>query len=352
MSVETEPTVRSWTEGNVGVLVLNRPRVLNALDEQMIRAMHRNLEGWATDDAVTAVWVHGAGEKGLCAGGDIRAVREAVRAGELEAAMEFFGEEYALDALVADYPKPYVAWMDGVVMGGGVGISGHGSQRLVTERTRIAMPETIIGFFPDVGALWLLSRAPGELGTHLALSGTSAGGADAIALGLADAMVASSAREEVRAHLRRVAAGGDPLAVAAWRPDPAHTITDETSDLAGQRAWIDECYAGSDVATILRRLRECSDPGAAAAAAAIEARSPHSLAVTLEALRRAGEMSVSEVLTQDLTLARSVIAHADFDEGVRAQLVDKDRRPQWSHSHPDQLTRHDVLSAFGHQGSS
>lgn len=340
-----DSNVRTMTDGGVGVIVLDRPRALNALDDRMILTMHRTLDSWAEDDSVKAVWLCGAGDKGLCAGGDVRAVREAVRAGGVDAAIGFFGDEYALDALVADYPKPFVAWMDGVVMGGGVGISGHGSHRLVTERTRIAMPETIIGFFPDVGALWLLSRAPGETGTHLALTGTTVGAADALFLGLADVAVASASREQVYADLQRVTGPGD-AEPASWLPARRHRLEASESELVSQRAWIDECYAGSDVTAVLRRLRECSDPAASAAADAIEARSPHSVAVTLEALRRAGEMTVREVLEQDLTLARSVIAHPDFDEGVRAQLVDKDRRPRWAHDHVSHVTREEVTSAF------
>ncbi|MGB7448731.1 MAG: enoyl-CoA hydratase/isomerase family protein [Ornithinimicrobium sp.] len=344
-STSPEPTLQTRTESGVGVVVLNRPRALNALDDRMITGMHRALDSWRVDDAVNGIWVCAAGEKGLCAGGDIRAVREAVRDGRADSAMTFFGQEYALNALVAHYPKPYVVWMDGVVMGGGVGISGHGSHRLVTERTRIAMPETIIGFFPDVGALWLLSRAPGETGTHLALSGATVGGADAVFLGLADIVVSSGSRDEVYSDLLR-AADRDGAGLASWTPGPRHRLDPSEPELAHQRGWIDECYAGSDITTILGRLRRCSDPAGSAAADAIEARSPHSVALTLEALRRARAMSVEEVLAQDLTLARSVIAHPDFDEGVRAQLVDKDRAPRWSWDHVSQVTRREVLSAF------
>lgn len=344
MSTTDEPTVRVWSEDGVGVVVLNRPRALNALDETMVEVMHRSLEQWAEDDAIRAVWVYGAGEKGLCAGGDIRVVREAVRNGQTETAMRFFAGEYALNRLVAGYPKPYVAWMDGVVMGGGVGISGHGSHRLVTERTRVAMPETIIGFFPDVGALWLLSRAPGELGTHVALTGTTIGGADALALGLADAAVPSTSRDEVFAELK--AAVGDDATLESWRPGSADAEEAEGSTLAQQRGWVDECYRGSDATAILRRLRASQEPAADEAADMIEARSPHSVAVTLEALRRARELSIEQVLDQDLTVARTVIAHPDFDEGVRAQLVDKDRSPRWSPSHVRDVARDEVLAAF------
>ncbi|HKJ11462.1 MAG TPA: enoyl-CoA hydratase/isomerase family protein [Ornithinimicrobium sp.] len=346
MSPSVEPTLRSWTSDGLGVIMLNRPRALNALDQDMIRSLHRSLEEWAEQDSVKAVWLCGAGDKGLCAGGDIRAVREAVCAGDPDSALQFFGEEYALNALVASYPKPYVAWMDGVVMGGGLGISGHGSHRLVTEATRVAMPETIIGFFPDVGVRWLLARAPGELGTHLALTGVTIDGADAVAVGLADALVSSADRDEVFADLRRQAREADAHPFSWCVPGPEHAVSGQQSGLAAQRTWVDECYAGRDAPTILQRLRGHGDPAAAEAAHQIETRSPYSVAVTLEAVRRARTMSLEQVLAQDLTLAARIIAHPDFAEGVRAQLVDKDRAPQWSHGQVSEVSAEEVHAAF------
>ena len=179
----------------------------------MVRAILAQLQDWAEDDAVTAVSIEGAGDRGLCAGGDVRAIREAVLTGTGDP-LAFWADEYALNATIHHYPKPYVAFMDGVVMGGGVGISAYGSLRLVTERSRVAMPETAIGFFPDVGALHLLSRAPGELGTHLALTGVPVGGADAVVLGLADALVDSADLPAIRAAL---ADGAGPEVVDALR---------------------------------------------------------------------------------------------------------------------------------------
>ncbi|MGC1207017.1 MAG: enoyl-CoA hydratase/isomerase family protein [Ornithinimicrobium sp.] len=357
MSTHGVDTVATRIDGGLGVITLNRPKAINALDGDMIAAMHSALDDWADGDAVKAVWVEGAGEKGLCAGGDVRAVREVIRGGDLDRALSFFAHEYELNALIADYPMPFVAWMNGLVMGGGIGISAHGSHRLVTERTTIAMPETIIGFFPDVGALWLLARAPGELGTHLALTGVTVGGAEAVMLGLADHVVSSGTRDEVYADLSRAAAGGDPEALAAWEPPAEHLVEAATSDagvtaevgvtaLERQRGWIDECYAGVEIETILERLRSCDEPAAANAVELIEQRSPHSVALTLEALRRAAHMSVAEVLAQDLRLARAVIRHPDFDEGVRAQLVDKDKSPQWADRHVSDLQHSDIMAAF------
>ena len=210
----------------------------------MVTAVLAQLQDWAGDDAVTAVSIEGAGERGLCAGGDVRAIREAVLTGTGDP-LAFWADEYALDAAIHHYPKPYVAFMDGVVMGGGMGISAYGSLRLVTERSRVAMPETAIGFFPDVGALHLLSRAPGELGTHLALTGTPVGGADAVVLGLADALVDSADLPAIRAAL---AEGAGPEVVDALRREGDRSCR-------GSGHGSTSCYAGDDPVLVLKALR-------------------------------------------------------------------------------------------------
>ncbi|WP_298748561.1 enoyl-CoA hydratase/isomerase family protein [uncultured Serinicoccus sp.] len=350
-------------DGPLGRVRLDRPRAINALDRPSIDSLLHQLRAWADDDTIAAVVLDGAGERGLCAGGDVRALREAILAGREQEALDYWEAEYAVDALVAAYPKPYVAWMDGIVMGGGVGVSAHGSVRLVTERTQLAMPEVVIGFFPDVAGLHPLSRAPGETGTHVALTGAPVGGADAVLLGMADAVVPSSTQEEVLAALREdptrdaatlasfvrtpdAAGDADPAGgrASTGTTDPAGT---SPSWLQQQRPWIDECYAGDDAAEILRRLREHSEPAAREAGELVGSRSPHSVAVTLEALRRAASLTVEEVLAQDLRLGPVFAAHPDFAEGVRAQLVDKDRLPRWQHASLADVTRAEVLAAFG-----
>lgn len=350
-------------DGPLGRVRLDRPRAINALDRASVDSLLHQLRAWADDDRIHAVVLDGAGERGLCAGGDVRALREAVLAGRQQEALDYWEAEYAVDALVADYPKPYVAWMDGIVMGGGVGISAHGSVRLVTERTRLAMPEVVIGFFPDVAGLHPLSRAPGETGTHVALTGAPVGGADAVLLGMADAVVPSgeASQERVLAALRedptrdatalavvaagRSATGGSEPPTEPSPADEAASV--QASWLGQQRHWIDECYRGDDAGEILRRLREHPEPAAQEAAELVGSRSPHSVAVTLEALRRAGSMTVPEVLAQDLRLGPVFAAHPDFVEGVRAQLVDKDRQPRWQHASLADVTRAEVLAAFG-----
>src|SRR5664280_2596986 len=230
-------------QGHLGLILLNRPRVLNVLHDHMVTSMLEQLQDWARDDEVLAVSIQGSGERGLCAGGDIRALRTVVMAGSGEA-VKFWAHEYRLNAAIASYPKPFVAFMDGIVMGGGVGLSAHGSLRLVTETAQVAMPETAIGFSPDVGSLFLLSRAPGEIGTHLAMTGLSIGGADAISCGLADALIAG---KDIPAVISRLAAG-ESL-------DAGIGSTKVLGDVAAMQEWVDPCYAGNDAVTILQALR-------------------------------------------------------------------------------------------------
>ena len=282
-------------DGHLGRILLNRPRVINVLNDDMVTSILAQLQDWAQDDAVAAVSIQGAGERGLCAGGDVRALRTAVMAGSGEA-LQFWAHEYQMNAAIAGYPKPFVAFMDGVVMGGGVGISAHGSLRLVTERSRVAMPETAIGFSPDVGSLFLLSRAPGEIGTHLAMTGLPVGGADAISCGLADALIAS---KDIPGIIARLAAG-ESL-------DAGVGSTTAVGDLAAERDWIDSCYAGNDAVTILRALRGHPAPGAQQSADVLVTRSPLAVCVALEAIRRASRMdTLAQVLEQDLMLGRAL----------------------------------------------
>lgn len=343
-------TVLHEVVDRVGRLTLNRPRAINSLNDEMVVEMLRVLDEWADDPALRAVWVEGAGDKGLCAGGDVVALRRSVLDGDVESVLGFWEREYALNARIASYPKPYVVWMDGVVMGGGVGVSAHGSHRIVTERTKLAMPETIIGFFPDVGGLWFLSRAPGELGTHMALTGLPVNGADAVLLGVADAQVTSRAKDTVLADLASGLSGEprDPREPMQWSIPSLNVegVDLPEPSLAQHREWIEQCYAGDDPAAIVDRLTRHTHPSAREAAATIEQRSPHSVAVTLAALRRASALSVDEVLAQDQRLGRAFAGHPDFAEGIRALLVDKDRSPHWADAHLADVDRQTILAAL------
>ena len=307
-------------DGHLGRILLNRPRVINALTSHMVTSVLAQLQDWAQDDAIGAVSIQGAGERGLCAGGDIRALRTVLMAGSA-GAVQFWAHEYRMNAVIDSYPKPFVAFMDGIVMGGGVGISAHGSLRLVTERSRVAMPETAIGFSPDVGSMFLLSRAQGGIGTHLAMTGLSVGGADAVSAGMADALIAS---KDIPGIIARLAAG-ESL-------DAGVGGTMAVGDLAAERGWIDSCYAGNDPLTILQALRRHPAPGAQQSADVLVTRSPLAVCVALEAIRRAGRMNtLAQVLEQDLTLCCAIAGSADFVEGVRALLVDRDNAPRWRH---------------------
>lgn len=307
----TDPELLVEVVAGVGRIRLNRPRQINALTVPMMHALSRVLDDFAADDAVASVELTGAGERGLCAGADVRALRErALTGGDVR---EFFETEYGVDLQVAGFPKPYRAVMTGITMGGGLGLSAHGSVRVVDATSRLAMPETQIGLFPDVFMTPLLARMPGEVGTHLALTGASVNAADALRLGLADA-------------------ADGPL------PDP---------DPALAAPWIAECYAGDDPAAILARLEQHADPAAREAAAEVRRRSPLSVAVTLEALRRAATVaSLPDLLPQELGLAIRLATGPDFAEGVRAQLVDRDRSPRWTHDRVEDVSRAEVLGYF------
>jgi enoyl-CoA hydratase len=324
-------------EGRLGQILLNRPSVLNVLNDHMVASILAQLTDWAQDDRIVAVSIQGAGQRGLCAGGDIRALRTVVMAGSGQA-VKFWAHEYLMNATIASYPKPFVAFMDGIVMGGGVGLSTHGSLRLVTERSRVAMPETAIGFSPDVGSLFLLSRAPGQIGTHLAMTGLSVGGADAIDCGLADAMIAS---QQIPAIIARLGAG------ESWETGTGAGWSPVGGDLGAAREWIDPCYAGNDAAAILRALRAHPAPGAQHAAEVLATRSPLAVCIALEAIRRAARMdTLTQVLDQDLMLAGAMADSVDFVEGVRALLIDRDNAPQWRHRSLADVDPAEVAQAF------
>ncbi len=305
-------------ERGLGWITLNRPKAINALDHAMVRHIDAQLIEWAADDRVAGVVITGAGDRGLCAGGDVVAFYNDALAGT-RTSIEFWRDEYALNARIADYPKPYLAVMDGIVMGGGVGISAHGGIRVVTDRTVIAMPEVGIGFAPDVGGTWLLSRAPGELGTHLALTAGRMGAGDAIACGFADHYL----------PVHRLPAFLDQLDAESIRARPAGAAP--SAPLQEQRTWIDACYSSDSVVEILARLRAHADPAAHEAADQLAAKSPVAVTVTLRALRRARDLpTLRDVLDQDLRTSTAALSSHDLVEGIRAQVIDKDRNPRWS----------------------
>ncbi|MFH9134134.1 enoyl-CoA hydratase/isomerase family protein [Streptomyces sp. NPDC017524] len=327
-------------------LTLNRPRALNALSHTMVRLLDEALSHAEQDESIHSVLLSGAGDRGLCAGGDIRALHDDARASGRES-LRFWRDEYRLNARIARFPKPYVALMDGIVMGGGVGVSAHSGIRVVTERSRVAMPETAIGFVPDVGGTRLLATAPGELGTHLALTGRSVGAADAVLCGLADHHIPARLLPALTEVLGEPAGQGPSVAgiVQRFATEPP------TGELAAQRDWIDGCYAAASVEEILRRLRETGVPAADAAADELLTKSPLALKVTLAAVRRAARLdSLEAVLDQDFRVSSRAFEHPDFVEGVRARIIDKDNAPQWKPSSLAEVDDREVARFFAPLG--
>ncbi|AYQ79907.1 enoyl-CoA hydratase/isomerase family protein [Mycobacterium avium subsp. paratuberculosis] len=329
--------VLTEVDGNVGLITLNRPKAINSLNQPMIDALSAVLTDWARDDKVRAVLLSGAGERGLCAGGDVVSIYHSARKDGVKA-RRFWRDEYQLNAQISEFAKPYVAVMDGIVMGGGVGVSAHANTRVVTDTSKVAMPEVGIGFIPDVGGVYLLSRAPGGLGLHAALTGAPFSGADAIAMGFADHYVPHA---DVEAFRRAVVADGVESALAKYAVEPP------PGELAAQRDWIDECYAGQTVEDIVAALRAHGASPAHDAADLIATRSPIALSVTLAAVRRAADLpTLKDVLVQDYRVSSASLRSHDLVEGIRAQLIDKDRNPQWSPARLADVTAADVEAYF------
>ena len=316
-------------QGTLGRITLNRPKALNALTYDMVVTMHAALKDFAADNTVAAVLVDGAGERGLCAGGDIRSIYDAqIKGSDLPA--RFWRDEYIMNAYIAGFSKPYIAIMDGIVMGGGIGVSAHGSHRIVTERTRAAMPEVGIGFSPDVGGTYLLSQAPGELGTFSGLTATPMNAADAIAARFADDHVNSS---EIPVLIETLAQCQSPYeigtAIAARRSAPAEGL------FSANYSWINACFAHDSVEEIMGALAGQAEADAQKAYAAMSRHCPKSLKVALRALREARRLAVLEpCLQMEYRVSLACIAAPDMVEGIRAVVVDKDQKPRWSPSTP------------------
>jgi enoyl-CoA hydratase len=339
-----EPSVLISTDGHLGRIRLNRAPALNSLTREMIAAIAAGLAAFERDDAVTTVLIDGAGERGFCAGGDIRALRESALA-DGTAAREFWAAEYRVNAQIARYPKPVVVVMEGIVMGGGIGLAGHASHRVATQNLRAAMPEVGIGFYPDVGGTWLLARAPGRIGEHLALTGTAVNAADAVFCGLADVCIPSNRTPQL----------ADALAKGV-SPDAAIrsvAVAEGASQLADACEWIDVAYASSTVSEIVMNLEALSDPSAVETAELIRSRSPTSLAVTLRALRAARQMAtIEDVLDQDYRIACRFLETSDFIEGIRAAVVDKDRQPRWNPREAGSVTVEETERYFASLGAA
>lgn len=322
-------------------ITLNRPKALNALTLDMAAAMLAELRAWQDDAAVGAVLIDGAGDRGLCAGGDLRALYDAAKCGD-DLPARFWSTEYRLDLLIARHRKPVVAVMDGMVMGGGVGISAHAAHRVVTERSAIAMPEVSIGYFPDVGASYILARAPGQTGFHLGLTGERLGAADAIYAGLADIHIPSQKLAELAAALADCRTAADVRACLSRMSSPP-----AAGKLAAARPWIEACYGAGAVEEILARLQANEAADAHAARVILQKMSPTSLKIALRNIRSALSFDkVERSFEQDYRLSLACIAGHDFIEGIRAAIVDKDRKPVWQPGRLEDVTEAIVARHF------
>ncbi|WP_137723536.1 enoyl-CoA hydratase/isomerase family protein [Prescottella subtropica] len=332
--------IQTQVHGSVAEIVLDRPKALNALDLGMIRDMRAALTAWRDDDAITAVLVTSSSERAFCAGGDIKSVRQAALDRDTNSIHAFFSTEYALDALIANYPKPYVALVDGHAMGGGLGVSVHGSVRVVTERAALAMPETAIGFFPDIGASWFLPRLTGATGMYLGLTGARVSGADAVFAGLATHFVPSGDLEALATDIRGAGSRADLDAALA-----RHTAPAPESELEKQLPEIDRVFGSGTVTDMLARLT-ADDEWTKQTREALSTLAPSSLWITAELVRRGADQTLEQCLELELALGAEVTRNADFIEGVRAVLVDKDRNPSWNPPSIDDIDAEAIEALF------
>ena len=316
----TDPSVVATIDGRTGRMLLNRPQALNALDHDMILALRAALAEWQDAPRVHAVVIDSASDRAFCAGGDIRAIRNHALAGESDDVERFFAEEYALNAEIAAFPKPYIALIDGICMGGGIGVSVHGAVRVASEHAVFAMPETAIGFFPDIGATFFLPRLPGALGMYLGLTGQRLTGADAVHAGLATHFVP---RERLAALRTALAADGTAAVAPLTAPLPPFS-------LAPHRAAIDRCFTARSVPEILARLATEDSEWARQTIATLRGMSPSALCWSFAAITRGSRLELPAALAAELRLTRRITQHRDFAEGVRAMVVDKDRQPRWT----------------------
>jgi enoyl-CoA hydratase len=319
----SDPEILFARCGAAGIVTLNRPSALNAVTLGMVRALAAQLDDWAHDGAVTRVLVTAAGGRAFSAGGDLRAVYDLGRAGRQDEALDFWRAEYPLNAMIKTYRKPYVALIDGIVMGGGVGISVHGSHRVAGDRLLFAMPEVGIGFFPDVGATWFLPRMPGECGTYCALTGERLDAADALGAGIATHRVSSSRWGDLIDAL----CGTTPVdAVLGAFAEPAGE-----GRLMARRAEIDRMFAGASVEGILAALEGAAAKSewCSATAAAMRTKSPTSLKIALAQMRWGKTLSFEACMRTEFRIVSRVVYGHDFYEGVRAVIIDKDNAPRW-----------------------
>lgn len=332
----SEPEMIVRVEGRVGRITLNRPAALNALTYDMVLGIDHALIAWADDPDVAMVLIDGAGEKAFCAGGDIQDLYRSGREGDFARGRRFWADEYRMNARIANYSKPYVALMDGFVMGGGVGVSAHGSMRVVTERTRLAMPECMIGLIPDVGGSWLLARAPGHIGEYIGLTGVRLDAADAIYAGFADVHVPV---EKLAALKQRLVETATTSVVSEFAEDASG------GELEGRQRDIDEVFGVSHLAETLAMLPAADSEWVQQTRHSLDRICPISAACTLDIIRRARDFpTVEKALALEYRFVSRCMDAGNFLEGVRAALIDRDRMPRWRPERLEDVTDDDVAS--------
>jgi enoyl-CoA hydratase len=331
-----DPSILTRHDGRVGRITLNRPKALNALDLPMIRAITQALQTWRDDPHIHAVIIEAAGDRAFCAGGDIRALRQHQLDGDRAPVDAFFTEEYALNRMIAAYPKPTIALIDGICMGGGIGISIYGAYRVASEHAMFAMPETAIGFFPDIGATFFLPRLPGHLGCYLGLTGARIHGADAVHAGFATQFTPRAEMQQLATALAQ-----DGIAALARHAAPLPNFT-----LQPQRATIDTIFAADSVLDILHRLEQDNSDWAHKTIEALRTVSPSALAWTLHILCDGAHRTLEQCLDAEFALTHTTMRHSDFIEGVRAMVVDKDRKPRWHPERIEDVVPSDIAAMF------
>ncbi|KAF7214496.1 3-hydroxyisobutyryl-CoA hydrolase, mitochondrial isoform X1 [Nothobranchius furzeri] len=339
MSSHVEPEVLLEKVGRTGVITINRPKVLNALNLTMIRQIYPQLKKWENDSEVDIVIIKGAGGKAFCAGGDIRAVTEAGKAGG-SLAQDFFREEYILNNAIGAYRKPYIAIIDGITMGGGVGLSVHGRFRVATEKTLFAMPETAIGLFPDVGGGYFLPRLRGKLGLFLALTGFRLKGRDVQRAGVATHFVESNKIPDLEKELvdLKCPSNADISKLLEFHQKQSSLDSEKPFVLEKHLSEIDRLFSSSSVEGIMQNLRADGSDFANKQAETLSKMSPTSLKITFKQLQLGAALSLQDVLVMEYRLSQACMRGCDFHEGVRAVLVDRDQNPKWNPSTLDQVS--------------
>jgi len=341
---DSEAEIIFEQKGQLGIITLNRPKALNALTHEMAIALEAQLSQWSQDEKIAAALIKGAGEKAFCAGGDIVKLYSEGKAGG-DYPYRFYHDEYVCNAAVKHFPKPYIALIDGIVMGGGVGVSVHGSHRIATERTMFAMPETGIGLFPDVGGTYFLPRCPGEIGLYLGLTGARLKAADVIYAGIATSFVASADLNGLE----------DALASMSFSDNPARDVDQMIAVYAGDagaaqladlQEWIDQHFAFSNVEEIIASLAADSDEWAQKLSVSLLKKSPTSMKLTCRQIREGATLDFDDCMKLEWRLVNRIIKGADFYEGTRALLIDKDQSPVWSPPTLDEVRDEDIDAYF------